>query len=104
MALIEMNVGAARRFYQLAAGHLSPPQTVQFILSLHQTLKHCITEGGKGDGHLDSKRKKGGPMSEGEETHQTTDESQEQLMNHSTDSKHTVFQQIGSRYVVCGSW
>ena len=45
LALLEMNAGAARRFYQLAVGHLTPSHTVRFMLALHKTVSHCVEEG-----------------------------------------------------------
>ena len=45
LALLEMNAGAARRFYQLAVGHLTPSHTVWFMLALYKTVSHCIEEG-----------------------------------------------------------
>ena len=90
MTLIEMNAGAARRFYQFASGHLPPARTIRFILALHQTLKHCIAEGEKRggvyrDGEVDLKRKKDEPALGEGETH--TADGSEVLRNHVAESK-----------------
>ena len=47
LSLLRLNVGAARRFYQLAGTHLSPGDTVQFILDIERALTLCIIGEGK---------------------------------------------------------
>jgi hypothetical protein len=61
VSLLRLNRGAARRFYQLAGGHLSPGEVVQFILAIEGTLTQCI-KGGAGGG---SGRKRGGGNQKG---------------------------------------
>ena len=82
MTLIEMNVVAARRFYQLAVGHLPPSSTVRFILALHQTLKCCVEEGERGGPEGESRKRKRHGKVEGEEK-----EPHDGARNHTTEGE-----------------
>ena len=46
ITLLRTNSEAARRFYQLAVGHLSVAEVAKFILSIQLAIVHCIEEEG----------------------------------------------------------
>ena len=57
LTLIEMNLAAARRFYQMVISHLPPATVVRFILALYETITHCVEEGeGGGEGETNKTR------------------------------------------------
>ena len=48
LSLLRLNVGATRRFYQLAAAHLPPGEVVHLILALQSALVQFIKEDQEG--------------------------------------------------------
>ena len=45
LTLLEMNMAAARTFYQLVVAHLPPSHVVRFMLALYTTVRHAVGEG-----------------------------------------------------------
>ena len=48
ITLLELNPGAAHRFYQLAVTHLTPARVVRFLLAIHSAVWHCVEGGEEG--------------------------------------------------------
>jgi len=46
LSLLRLNVGATRRFYQLAAAHLPPGEVVRLILALQAALVQLVRDDG----------------------------------------------------------
>ena len=70
LVLVRENPSAARRFYQLAATHLSPSEVAKFILAIHSAIMHCVQSDGTGEVSV---RRRGKEMMEGEEGEATPD-------------------------------